>query len=176
MSQWRTPGPLGPPTKHGPFSVVHRGMEGSAALTSIWKGRISETSRGRHRPWCQTLRPRKAVLQRGARWPIQQEQGQWVCFILGDGSSALTLHPWDELAAEAGLSADGSGFRGMSLSYNVRSEERVNEVLAEAEHAGGKITKPPTSTSWGGYSGYFTDPEGYLWEVATGATKLPSSE
>jgi catechol 2,3-dioxygenase-like lactoylglutathione lyase family enzyme len=106
----------------------------------------------------------KQFYSEGLGWPIQQEQGEWVCFILGDGSSALTLYPWDELAAEAGLPADGSGFRGMTFAYNVRSEERVDEVLAEAESAGGTITKSPTSTSWGGYSGYFTDPEGHLWE------------
>jgi len=58
----------------------------------------------------------------------------------------------------------------------VRSEERVEEVLAEAERAGGRIVQPPLTTDWGGYSGYFADPEGYLWEVATGATRLPFSE
>jgi uncharacterized protein len=113
----------------------------------------------------------------GLGWPIQQEQGQWVCFSLGDGSSALTLYPWDELAAEAGLPvAASSGFRGVTFAYNVRTEKRVDEVLAEAERAGGTITKSPERTSWGGYSGYFTDPEGHLWEVATGASELPFSE
>jgi uncharacterized glyoxalase superfamily protein PhnB len=80
------------------------------------------------------------------------------------------------MADDAGVPADGSGFRGITFAYNVRSEERVDEVLAEAEGAGGKITRSPTRTSWGGYSGYFADPEGYLWEVATGATELPFSE
>lgn len=56
----------------------------------------------------------------GLGWPIQQEQGEWVCFSLGDGSSALTLYPWDELADEAGMPADGSGFRGITFAYNVR--------------------------------------------------------
>jgi uncharacterized protein len=112
----------------------------------------------------------------GLGWPIQQEQGDWICFILGDGASALTLFPWDELAADAGVTADGSGFRGVTLAYNVHSKERVDEVLAEAEAAGATITKAPTPTEWGGYSGYFADPEGYLWEVATGATQLPFSE
>jgi catechol 2,3-dioxygenase-like lactoylglutathione lyase family enzyme len=112
----------------------------------------------------------------GLGWPIQQEDDNWVCFLLGDGSSALALYPWDELAADAEVPADGSGFRGVTLAHNVRSEQRVEEVLAEAERAGGKVVKRARPTSWGGYGGYFADPEGYLWEVATGATKLPFSE
>jgi len=74
------------------------------------------------------------------------------------------------------VSSDGAGFRGVTLAHNVRSQERVDEVLIEAERAGGNIVKPAQSTSWGGYGGYFVDPEGYLWEVATGATELPFSE
>jgi uncharacterized protein len=112
----------------------------------------------------------------GLGWPIQQEEDNWVCFILGDGSSALALYPRHELAEDAGVEAAGSGFGGVTLAYNVRSEERVDEVLDEAERAGGRISQPTRHTSWGGYSGYFADPEGYLWEVATGATKLPFSE
>jgi catechol 2,3-dioxygenase-like lactoylglutathione lyase family enzyme len=112
----------------------------------------------------------------GLSWRIQQEDSNWVCFSLGDGSSALALYPWAELADDAGVSADGSGFRGITLAYNVRSEERVGAVLSEAERAGGTIVRPPRRASWGGYSGYFSDAEGYLWEVATGATKLPFSE
>jgi uncharacterized protein len=72
--------------------------------------------------------------------------------------------------------AEGSGFRGVTLAHNVRSKERVEEVLAEAEGAGGQIVKAAQPTSWGGYGGYFADPEDYLWEVGTGATRLPSSE
>ena len=112
----------------------------------------------------------------GLGWPIQQEQGEWTCFSLGDGTCALTLYSWDQLADDAGVPADGDGFRGITFSYNVRSEERVDQVLMDAERAGGTITKSPTRTSWGGYSGYFADPEGYLWEVATGAAELPFSE
>ena len=118
----------------------------------------------------------KRFYAEGLGWPIGQKQGEWVCFSLGDGSSALALFPWDELAADADVPADGNGFRGVTLAYNVRSRERVDEVLAEAEAAGARLTKAPASTEWGGYSGYFADPEGNLWEVATGATQLPFSE
>jgi catechol 2,3-dioxygenase-like lactoylglutathione lyase family enzyme/predicted RNA-binding protein with PIN domain len=112
----------------------------------------------------------------GLGWPIQQEDYNWVCFSLGGGSSALALYPWDELADDATVPGAGSGFRGVTLAHNVRSEQRVDEILAAAERAGGTIVKPAQPTSWGGYGGYFADPEGYLWEVATGATQLPFSE
>jgi catechol 2,3-dioxygenase-like lactoylglutathione lyase family enzyme len=122
------------------------------------------------------LKQARRFYSEGLEWPIQQEDSNWVCFLLGDGSSALALYPWDELAADAQVPADGTGFRGVTLAYNVRSHERVDEVLADAERAGGKIVKPAEGTSWGGYGGYFADTDGYLWEVATGATRLPFSE
>jgi catechol 2,3-dioxygenase-like lactoylglutathione lyase family enzyme len=109
-------------------------------------------------------------------WTVDQEDDNWACYVLEGGATALALYPWDELAADAGVPADGNGFRGVTLAYNVRSEERVDEVLAEAERGGGAIVDEPRKREWGGYSGYFADPEGYLWEVATGATKLPFSE
>jgi uncharacterized protein len=112
----------------------------------------------------------------GLGWPIQQEDYNWVCFSLGGGSSALALYPRDELAEDATVPGAGSGFRGVTLAHNVRSEQRVDQILAAAERAGGTIVKPAQPTSWGGYGGYFADPEGYLWEVATGATQLPFSE
>ena len=112
----------------------------------------------------------------GLGWPIRQEQSDWVCFSLGNGSSALALYPWDALAEDAGVAPDDNGFRGVTFAYNVRSEDRVDAVLAEAERAGGATVQPPRQTDWGGYSGYFADPDGYLWEVATGATQLPFSE
>ena len=112
----------------------------------------------------------------GLGWPIQQEDHNWVCFLLEGEATALALYPWDELADDATVSSGGTGFRGVTLAHNVRSRERVDEVLAEAERAGGTIVKSPRPTSWGGYGGYFADPEGNLWEVATGATQLPFSE
>jgi uncharacterized protein len=118
----------------------------------------------------------KRFYSEGLGWAIQLEQEDWICFRLGNGSSALALYPWAALADDAGVAADGSGFRGITLSYIVRSEQRVEAVLAEAERAGGNVVKPAQLASWGGYSGYFGDPDGYLWEVATGATQLPFAE
>ena len=118
----------------------------------------------------------KEFYRDGLNWPVLQEEGEWVCFSLGDGATALTLYPWDQLADDAGVAPEGSGFRGITFSYNVRTEERVDAVLAEARNAGATITKPAERTPWGGFSGSFTDPEGNVWEVATGAAALPFSE
>jgi hypothetical protein len=101
-------------------------------------------------------------------WPIQVDQGQFVSFAPANGSSKLALYAWDTLADDAGVPPDGSGFRGLVFSYIVRSKERVDAVLAEAERAGGRIVRPGQEARWGGYFGYFADPDGYLWKVVPG--------
>ena len=78
----------------------------------------------------------------------------------------LALFPREALAADAGVVAEGGGFAGFTLAHNVRTREEVDATLNEAEAAGAKIVKPAHDTDWGGYSGYFADPDGYLWEVA----------
>lgn len=78
----------------------------------------------------------------------------------------LSLFPRTELAKDVGVSAEGSGFIGITLAHNVASEAEVDTVLALAEKAGGKIIKPGQKVFWGGYSGYFTDLDGFMWEVA----------
>lgn len=82
------------------------------------------------------------------------------------GSIAFSLYPRTELAKDAGVSPDGGGFPGFALAHNVRSREEVDTTLAEAEAAGATIIKPAAEAFWGGYSGYFADPDGFLWEVA----------
>lgn len=75
----------------------------------------------------------------------------------------------EELAKDAGLppaQAASGGFSGLALAYNARERADVDAVVKEARKAGGDITKPAADTFWGGYSGYFTDPDGHLWEVA----------
>jgi uncharacterized protein len=103
----------------------------------------------------------------GLGWTVAAEDGDTVFYKLGDGSSALVLYPWDALADDAGVEPEGHGFRGVTLSYGVGSKERVDEVLAEAVAAGARLVKPAQPTTWGGYTGYFADPDGYLWEVVT---------
>jgi uncharacterized protein len=82
------------------------------------------------------------------------------------GGMGLALYPRDELAKDANVGADGEGFRRFTLAYNARSREEVDSVFAEAKAAGATIVKPAQEAFWGGYSGYFSDPDGFLWEVA----------
>ncbi len=80
--------------------------------------------------------------------------------------SWLSLYPWNALAEDATVNASGSGFRGVTLAHVVSSKEEVRDVLNQAAKLGGKLIKPAQDVFWGGYSGYFTDPDGHLWEVA----------
>ncbi|TCO81176.1 hypothetical protein EV699_10916 [Plasticicumulans lactativorans] len=82
------------------------------------------------------------------------------------GKTWLSLFPRAELAADAGVPAAGSGFAGFTLAHNVRSAAAVDALLAEVAAAGGRIVKPGQPAFWGGYTGYFADPDGFLWEVA----------
>ncbi|MEU2627576.1 VOC family protein [Kitasatospora sp. NPDC007106] len=81
--------------------------------------------------------------------------------------SVLGLFPADELAADAGVPAAGEpSFRGVTLAVNLESTAKVDAALTTAVAAGATVVKPPAATSWGGYSGYFEDPDGHLWELA----------
>ncbi|NUT21384.1 MAG: VOC family protein [Hamadaea sp.] len=94
-----------------------------------------------------------------------QEVEQTVFFQAG--GMALVLWGRDMLADDAGVSAAGAdGFRGVALAHNVRSRAEVDEVLNAATKAGAEITQPAHETAYGGYAGYFTDPDGHLWEIA----------
>lgn len=87
------------------------------------------------------------------------------------GGVALALYPLAELAKDALIDplARRSAWTGVALAHNVRVKEDVDRLLSRAERAGGKIQKPAQAAFWGGYSGYFTDPDDHLWEVAWGA-------
>jgi uncharacterized protein len=78
----------------------------------------------------------------------------------------LGLFPRKALAEDATISTEGSGFSGVALAHNEPSKEAVDRAFAEAIAAGATAVKPPQDVFWGGYSGYFADPEGNLWEVA----------
>lgn len=82
----------------------------------------------------------------------------------------LALFPVDELAKDISEQnpPSKSGFSGITLSFNGKSVEEVDEIMKKAQEAGGKIVKPAQKVFWGGYSGYFADPDGYNWEVAYG--------
>ena len=78
----------------------------------------------------------------------------------------LALFPADELAKDAGVSGDGSGFKKFTLSINYRSEKEVDQVFESLKSKGVQIVTAPQKASWGGYSAYVADPEGNLWEIA----------
>jgi uncharacterized protein len=81
--------------------------------------------------------------------------------------SVIGLFPHDELAADAGVPAEpSSGFRGVTLAMNFASEAEVDAAFADAIDAGATSVKAPIATDWGGFSGYFADPDGHYWEVA----------
>ncbi len=83
------------------------------------------------------------------------------------GGVAIVLWGRDKLAADCGISDDSPrGFGGMALAHNVRSTAEVDAIVEVAAHAGATITRRPTTTFYGGYAGYFTDPDGHPWEVA----------
>jgi uncharacterized protein len=98
---------------------------------------------------------------------IDQDHPNFASFDLGDGSSSLALYEWEAAAKDAGVSPEGSGFRGISLHYIVPSSEEVDEVMGSAVAAGGNVVKEAAPAQWGGYYGYFSDPDGYLWKVAS---------
>ncbi|WP_417568158.1 VOC family protein [Marinobacter sp.] len=78
----------------------------------------------------------------------------------------LGLYGRDALAEDAQVGGVSGGFAGFSLAHNVSSEDEVDQVMSQAASAGAVVTKPARKTEWGGYAGYFSDPDGYLWEIA----------
>ena len=98
-------------------------------------------------------------------WRRSMAKAEGVVFFQA-GGMALALFPRHELAKDANIPSEAHGFSGISLAYNARNRQEVDAVLAEAKAAGAKLLKPAQEAFWGGYSGYFSDPDGFLWEVA----------
>ncbi len=82
------------------------------------------------------------------------------------GGIGLALFNHDALAEDATVPPSGGGFRGVTIAYNTRTKEEVDEVMKLAVKAGGRAMRPAANANWGGYCGYFADPDGHLWEVA----------
>ena len=102
--------------------------------------------------------------QHGLGFPRMDSPPEVAFFTLN--GSWLGLYGRESLAEDAAVSADGSGFSGFALAHNVASEAEVDKLIEQAISAGATLAKAAQITSWGGYSGYFKDPDGYLWEVA----------
>ncbi len=104
-------------------------------------------------------------------WPRAAASEAGVVTFFPTAGAALSLFGVADLAADAELDgaaaeAVSAGFRGVALAINVESREAVDAAFAAASAAGARIVKPPVTADWGGYSGYFADPDGHLWEIA----------
>ncbi len=99
--------------------------------------------------------PRARSFYEALGWGGARQPDEEVCFFQAGG---MAFGLWTALG--------GHGAPGIELAYNVRSPEEVSATLAEAEQAGGAIVRPAAPADWGGTTGAFADPEGYVWEVA----------
>ena len=109
----------------------------------------------------------RAFYQDGLGFPASRSATDGIIFFQTGGVS-LALYPVDKLAEDISpdLPAKRIGFPGLTLAHVAKTKKEVDDVLASAEKSGGKIEKPAQDTFWGGYSGYFSDPDGHYWEVA----------
>jgi uncharacterized protein len=105
----------------------------------------------------------------GLGFPTKADENSPIAFFM-TGGVRLALYPRHLLAEDIspGLQLSPGGFGGVTLAHNARSKEEVGEVLELARKAGGRIVKPAQDLFWGGYGGYFSDPDDYYWEVAWG--------
>ena len=103
----------------------------------------------------------------GLGWPTRATETSEIAFFNTAGAR-VAIYPLEKLVQDISpdLTPARSGFGGITLAHNVRAREEVAMVLAQAEAAGARIVKPAQDAFWGGHSGYFTDPDGYYWEVA----------
>lgn len=102
--------------------------------------------------------------ENGLGFPRMVFDGNISFFMLN--GSWLSLYPWELLAQDAEVVSVGSGFRGITLAHNVENEIQVLDLLEKAKCSGAKIVKQGQKTEWGGFSGYFSDLDGHLWEIA----------
>jgi len=96
-----------------------------------------------------------------------------VAFFDLQGGIKLALWPRTSIAADTGLPLQRGGPMEMTIGHNVSSREEVNTLMAQARQAGARIVKPASDTFYGGYAGYFMDPDGHVWEVVFNPALLP---
>lgn len=105
-------------------------------------------------------------------WSVTEDSNENIVFFQLNGIR-LALFPEHELAEDAGVPAEGSGFKKFSLAHNVRSEAEVDQLIAQLEAKGAKVIKRPQKVFWGGYSSYVADPDNNLWEIAYNPYLIP---
>ncbi|WP_374654675.1 VOC family protein [Dongia sp.] len=102
----------------------------------------------------------------GLGWTVSGASNDDVVFVQLGGGVALGLFSRKSLAEDAHLSDSGTGFGGITLAQNLESKAAVDRAMQAALAAGAKVLKAPEDVFWGGYSGYFSDPDGHVWELA----------
>ena len=124
---------------------------------------------------------RSTAFFEGLGWKRSVKDSPGIAFFQC-GSAALALYPREAFFSDLGIADDGSNVGGITLAYNARSREEVDAILAKVEGLGAEVIKPGHDVFWGGYTSYFRDLDGHLWEVAwnpgfpideTGAVHLP---
>ncbi len=98
-------------------------------------------------------------------WECTKNSTDAITFIKLNGI-LLSLYPREKLAEDANVSSIGNGFKGVTLAYNTRSKDEVDQIFVDLEAKGVKIVKKPEDVFWGGYSGYISDLDDNLWEIA----------
>jgi catechol 2,3-dioxygenase-like lactoylglutathione lyase family enzyme len=98
-------------------------------------------------------------------WKRSSSSNENIVFLWLNGIY-LSLFPKVELAHDAGIPPEGTGFKNFTIAHNLRSEKEVDDLIANLESKGVSIVKRPEKVFWGGYSSYISDPDGNLWEIA----------
>lgn len=106
----------------------------------------------------------------GLGFELERAEGPFAAFKESSGGPGLALYSGDPLKYDSRIVDNRGGYRGLSLAYVVDSPERVDELMAHVERAGATILEPAHTAVWGGYVGYFTDPDGNFWKIVVGQT------
>ena len=106
----------------------------------------------------------KIFYEEGLGFPCMESSPEVAFFTLN--GTWLGLYGREDLAKDANVALNDNGLTSFSLAHNVSSKREVDAVIDEAVNAGATLKKKPGKTTWGGYSGYFADPDGHLWEIA----------
>lgn len=109
-------------------------------------------------------------------WKVATEEQAENIVAFNLQSFVLALYPKEGLADDVGIEMNASSSPSFTLAYNVGSEEEVDRVIDKVQAIGAKIVKAPQKVFWGGYSSYFSDPDGYLWEVAFNPYSVPEED
>jgi uncharacterized protein len=119
--------------------------------------------------------PRAVAFWEAMGWPRKARKFDAIA-MFQCGGMVLAIYPFDKLAEDCGMADRGPGFGGFTLAHNVGSKEEVDELLARAVDNGAVLQKAAHDSFWGGYSGYFRDPDGHPWEVVYNPYMLPGPD